>query len=63
LKHAKTLGSPAMVWAVLLLWLTDEKGLPLNRHARRLLQSEIKDLNKEEINQFTLILDNFNSEI
>jgi len=63
LKHAKTLGSPAMVWAVLLLWLTDEKGLPLNRNARRLLQSEIKDLNKEEINQFTLILDNFNSEI
>lgn len=61
LKHAKTLGSPAMVWAVLLLWLNDEKGLPLDRHARRLLESEVKDLNKEKINQFTLILNNFNA--
>ncbi len=61
LKNAKKLGSPAMVWAVLLLWLNDEKGLPLDRHARRLLQSEVKDLNKEEINQFTLTLNNFNA--
>jgi Ca-activated chloride channel family protein len=63
LKHAKTLGSPAMVWAVLLLWLNDEKGLPLDRHARRLLQSEVKDLNKEKINQFKLTLNNLNAQI
>ena len=41
LHHAKALGNPAMVWAVLLLWLADEKGLPLDRHARRLLEVEL----------------------
>lgn len=41
LHHAKALGSPALVWAVLLLWLADEKGLPLDRHARRLLDVEL----------------------
>lgn len=41
LHHAKALGSPALVWAVLLLWLADEKGLPLDRHARRLLEMEL----------------------
>jgi len=41
LQHAKALGSPALVWAVLLLWLADEKGLPLDRHARRLLEAEL----------------------
>lgn len=41
LHHAKALGSPALVWAVLLLWLADEKGLPLDRHARRLLEAEL----------------------
>jgi Ca-activated chloride channel family protein len=39
LHHAKTLGSPAMVWAMLLLWLADEKNLPLERHGRRLIES------------------------
>jgi Ca-activated chloride channel homolog len=41
LQHAKVSGSPAMVWAVMLLWLADVKGLPLDRHARRLLESEL----------------------
>jgi Ca-activated chloride channel family protein len=42
LQHAKALGSPAMVWAVVLLWLADAKGLPLERQARRLLEKELK---------------------
>jgi Ca-activated chloride channel family protein len=41
LHHAKALGNPALVWAVLLLWLADEKSLPLDRHARRLLEVEL----------------------
>jgi Ca-activated chloride channel family protein len=41
LHHAKVLGSPAMVWAVLLLWLAESRGLPLERHGRRLLESEV----------------------
>ena len=41
LQHAKALGSPAMVWAVMLLWLADAKGLHLDHHARRLLESEL----------------------
>lgn len=41
LHHAKTLGSPAMVWAVVLMWLADEKGLQLERHATRLLKAEL----------------------
>jgi Ca-activated chloride channel family protein len=44
LHHAKTLGSPAMVWAVLLLWLAEEKGLQLERHAKRLLEAELVKL-------------------
>lgn len=39
LTHAKALGSPAVVWACLMLWLADTKGLPLERHARRLIDS------------------------
>jgi hypothetical protein len=30
-----------MVWAVLLCWLAEEIGLPLERHAKRLLESEL----------------------
>lgn len=41
LHHTKDLGSPTLVWAVLLLWLADEKALPLDRHARRLLEAEL----------------------
>jgi Ca-activated chloride channel family protein len=44
LHHAKTLGSPALFWAVLLLWLADEKNLPLDRHARRLLEVELANV-------------------
>lgn len=44
LHHAKALGSPALVWAVLLLWLADEKSLPLDRHARRLLEVELANV-------------------
>ena len=29
--HAKALGSPALVWACLMMWLADIKGLPLDR--------------------------------
>jgi hypothetical protein len=42
--YAKELGSPAMVWACLILWLADSKGLPLERHARRLIDSVISKL-------------------
>jgi hypothetical protein len=45
LTHANALGSPAMVWACLMLWLADTKGLPLERHARRLMDSVISTLN------------------
>jgi Ca-activated chloride channel family protein len=44
LHHAKALGSPALVWAVLLLWLADEKSLPMDRHARRLLEVELANV-------------------
>jgi Ca-activated chloride channel family protein len=48
LHHAKALGSPAMVWAVLLLWLADKGNLHLDRHGRRLLIQAIANL---EINE------------
>ena len=44
LHHAKALGSPALVWAVLLLWLADEKSLPLDQHARRLLEVKLTNV-------------------
>ena len=44
LHHAKALGSPALVWAVLLLWLADEKSLPLDRHARSLVEVELANV-------------------
>jgi hypothetical protein len=52
--HAKVLGSPAMVWACLMLWLADSKGLPLERHARRLIDSVVTKLDplaKEALSQ------------
>jgi hypothetical protein len=49
LHHAKQLGSPAMVWAVILLWLSDEKGMEMERHAMRLIESEIKKLDGEKV--------------
>ena len=59
LHHAKALGSPAMVWAVMLLWLADEKGLTLDRHALRLLQAELSGIAQD--NRMLLIqsLNNF----
>lgn len=42
--HARALSSPAMEWAVLLVWLSDSKGLPLERHALGLLCSELQCL-------------------
>jgi hypothetical protein len=42
--HANTLGSPALVWAILMLWLADVKGLPMDRHARRLLEVELANV-------------------
>lgn len=44
MQHAKLAGSPAMVWAVLMLWLADAKGLELDKHARRLLEAELVQL-------------------
>jgi len=41
LHHAKTLGSPALVWVVLMVWLADENELVLERHARRLIDVEL----------------------
>jgi hypothetical protein len=49
LHHAKALGSPAMVWALLFLWLIDEKELPLQRHGRRLIESLTVKLSAEII--------------
>ena len=61
LHHAKALGSPALVWAVLLLWLADEKGLPLDRHARRLLEVELTKIDKYIQNALILDLQLSNS--
>jgi hypothetical protein len=52
LHHAKALGSPALVWAVLLLWLADEKSLPLDRHARRLLEVELANVDSSAKDTF-----------
>lgn len=46
MRFAKALGSPAMVWAVLMVWLADEKGLVLERHARRLIDAELGRLDR-----------------
>lgn len=64
LHHAKALGSPAMFWAVLLLWLADEKNLPLERYGRRLIESLTAKLSanliKEIHNQFNRIFNQKN---
>jgi Ca-activated chloride channel family protein len=57
LHHAKALGSPAMVWAVLLIWLADEKGLQLERHAKRLLETELIKLTENATDIFLKDLD------
>jgi hypothetical protein len=57
LHHAKALGSPAMVWAVLLIWLADEKGLQLERHAKRLLETELIMLTENATDIFLKDLD------
>jgi Ca-activated chloride channel family protein len=57
LHHAKALGSPAMVWAVLLIWLADEKGLQLERHAKRLLETELMKLTEHATDIFLKDLD------
>ena len=49
LHHAKLLGSPAMVWAVILLWLADAKGMEMDRHAMRLIEAEIGKLDAEAV--------------
>lgn len=61
LHHAIALSSPALVWAVLLLWLADEKGLPLDRHARRLLEAELTKIDKYIQNALILDLQLSNS--
>ncbi len=61
LHHAKTLGSPAMVWAVLLMWLADEKGLQLERHAKRLLEAELMRLIAGASDKLLLDLELFHS--
>lgn len=58
LQHAKALGSPALVWAVLLLWLADEKGLPMDRHARRLLEAELSAI---DAHSKTKLIENLNA--
>ena len=55
--HAKALGSPALVWACLMLWLADIKGLPLDRHARRLIESVISKLDPVARENLTQQLD------
>jgi Ca-activated chloride channel homolog len=44
LRHAKPMGSPAMVWAVVMQWLADTQDLPLEHHSRRLLEEKLKGL-------------------
>ena len=51
LRHAKPLGSPAMVWAVILFWLAETKGMALDRHALRLIEAEIAKLNSEAVQE------------
>jgi Ca-activated chloride channel family protein len=58
LHHAKTLGSPAMVWAVLMVWLADENRLVLERHARRLIDVELSRMDGTARNQ---LVENLNS--
>jgi Ca-activated chloride channel family protein len=58
LHHAKALGSPAVVWAVLLLWLAESRGLPLERHGHRLLESELIKKDDSSISQFKQNLGN-----
>ena len=55
--HAKALGSPALVWACLMMWLADIKGLPLDRHARRLIESVISKLDPVARENLTQQLD------
>jgi hypothetical protein len=49
LHHAKQLGSPAMVWAVILFWLADAKGREMDRHAMRLIEAEIAKLDGDSV--------------
>ena len=49
LHHAKQLGSPAMVWAVILFWLADAKGMEMDRHAMRLIEAEIAKLDGDSV--------------
>jgi len=51
LRHAKPLGSPAMVWAVILFWLAETKGMALDRHALRLIEAEIAKLDGEAVQE------------
>ena len=55
--HAKALGSPALVWACLMMWLADIKGLSLDRHARRLIESVISKLDPVARENLTQQLD------
>jgi hypothetical protein len=57
LHHAKALGSPAVVWAVLLIWLAESRDLPLERHGHRLLESELIKKENSSISQFKQDLD------
>jgi hypothetical protein len=38
-----------MVWAVILLWLADAKGMQMDRHAMRLIEAEIGKLDAEAV--------------
>ena len=57
MQHAKELGSPAMVWAVILFWLADARGMALDRHAMRLIEAEIAKLDGEAVQALLLQLD------
>jgi len=49
--QAKKLGSPAMVWAVILFWLADAQGMEIDRHAMRLIEAEIGKLDLESVRE------------
>ncbi|PUE55710.1 hypothetical protein B9Z37_03985 [Limnohabitans parvus II-B4] len=46
-RHMKAAGSAAPVWALFIQWAADKYGLPLDRHAQRLLRDFLKAVSPE----------------
>jgi hypothetical protein len=46
-RHMTAAGSAAPVWALFIQWAADKYGLPLDRHAQRLLRDFLKAVSHE----------------